>query len=73
MGETSAASLNNPEEDSDPALPGASGLQNEEQPNEEDVKEHLSKMEALEMLEFDPKVVYHMKGGSYFMFCPPIP
>ena len=59
VGETSTASLNNTESDSDPALPGASGLQ--EQQNEEVVIEHLSETEALEMLEFDPKVASEEK------------
>ena len=52
-----STSSNNPEDSIDPALPGASGLQNEEeQLNEEDIVDPLSDTEALEMVEFDPKV-----------------
>ena len=47
------------ESNSDPVLHGVSGLQ--EQQNEDDVIEHLSKTETLEMLEFDPKVALEEK------------
>ena len=46
VGGTNVTILNNLEKDSDPVLPGVSDFQNKEQLNEEDVIEHLSKMEA---------------------------
>ena len=62
VGGTHTTRLNNSEEVGDTALPGASGLQdNQEQLNEEDVIDHLSETEALEMVEFDPKVASEEK------------
>ena len=49
-------SSNNAEDSIDPALPGASGLQNEEEQLNEDIIDPLSETVALEMVEFDPKV-----------------